>query len=546
MTKSSPLLLLVATLCLVITLLAAFWIGLMPQRLLAKFASQLKAEQGIVLDAKSSSLGFDGGPVVTLQAVSLAHDGGFEMTARDVKIELGYAALFGGQPAATQFDFGAPVITLDVAKPLAPRAGFAPEILLHDATIKLKDSRNASAIALSEVNGKLMVADGIQLDLSFVQNGNLTTLRTDIDSADRFIGEGSPADITMASREKILTFAGRAKFSKGLELDGKMTLEGAEAQTLASWLGLSLESLRGVGEFKLTSGLSTQGLKGNFPDIIAQIGGHDLAGTASIEAGVDRLQLKADLSLPTLNLLPNTNVLASPWSELPLATSDLSKVNAELKLNIENLILRQHSWGPTNLSLNLKADTLDFTVKSKETLLNVKATPARPTLTIDLNLQSKAADAKTLLGGLWGFEMATGPLELSMQATANGNTPAALISTLKGKMSVGAGKLKLATTDMTAQFTSPGEGWKSGSTDLGITLDADISEGIAKLNKADLALPAGTIKLSGEIDALRQAFDLRVTPKGKVKSVKGTWTKPFFAAEAGTAPELRPVSSPAN
>ncbi len=549
MTKSSPLLLLVASLCLVITVLAAFWIGLMPQRLLANLSRQLKMEQGLILEAKSPRLGFDGGPVLKLQAVSMASDRGFDMTARDMQIDLGYAALFGGKPAPLRVYFGAPVITLDMAKAGASNVGLAPEISVHDAVIRLKDSRNGNALALSDINGKLTLAETLKLDLSFLQNGNLTTLSADIESAERLADAGSPADITLALREKILTFSGRAKLKQGLELDGQMSLEGAEAQTVLAWLGMPFQALLGAGEIKLTSGVSTQGLDASLSKIVAQIGGQDFAGQATIKAGPDRLSVVADITMPSLALLANTSPLASPWSEEPFPIIDLSVLNADVKLKTENLILRQHKWGPADLSVNLAANTASLGLKTNTTTLNVKASPTRPLLNIDVDVQSTAADAKTLFGGLLGLEQLSGQIDLSFKAAASGSTAAALVSTLKGRVAFTAPKLNIASIDVAAHLATPGEGWQTsaaGTSALGVAIDAEMTDGIAALTKADLILPSGTLKLKGEVDLLRQAFDLRATPKGKVQAITGTWTRPLFAAEAGVAPPLRSVTAPAN
>ena len=549
MRKSSPLLLLVATLCLVITVLAAFWIGLMPQRLLANLSRQLKMEQGLMLEAKSPRMGFDGGPVLTLQAVSIASDSGFDMTARDVRIDLGYAALFAGKPAPLRLDFGAPVIALDISRTRAPRLGFAPEISVHDAVIRLKDSRNGSALALSDINGKLTLANNLKLAVSFLQNGNLTTLSADFESAERFADAGSPADITLASREKILSFSGRAKLKQGVELDGQMSLEGAEAQTVLPWLGMPFQALAGTGEIKLTSGVSTQGLEASLSKIVAQIGGQDLAGQATIKAGPDRLSVMADITMPSLSLLPTTNPLASPWSEVPFSIADLSALNADINLKTENLVLRQLKWGPADLSVNMAANSASLGLKTKTTTFNVKASPARPLLDLDIDLQSTAADGKTLLGGVLGLDFLSGPADLSFRATASGNTTAALVSTLKGRFVFTAPKLDISSIDVAAHLATPGEGWQTsaaGTSAMGVAVDAEMTDGIAALTKADLILPSGIIKLKGEVDLLRQAFDLRATPKGKVQAITGTWTRPLFAAEAGVAPPLRPVTAPAN
>jgi hypothetical protein len=549
MTKSSPLLLLVAALCLVITVLAAFWVGLMPQRLLANLSRQLKMEQGLILEAKRPRMGFDGGPVLTLEAVSITGDGGFELTARDVQIDLGYATLFAGKQAPQRMDFEAPVITLDVANASASSVGLAPELSVKDAVIRLKDSRNGSAITLSDINGKLTSAGAFKLDVSFLQNGNLTTLSADIESAERFANAGSPTDITLASREKILSFSGRAKFKQVLELDGQMSLEGAEAQTVLAWLGMPFQSLTGAGEIKLTSGLSTQGLEASLSKIVAQVGGQDLAGQASIKAGPDRLAAKADITMPSLSLLGSDNILARSWSETPLAIADLSTFTAEITLKTESLMLRQHKWGPADVSVNMAADSASLGLTTKNTTLNVSASAIRPLPNLNLDLQSTAAEAKTLFGGLFGFEQLSGPVDLSFKATASGNSTAALVSTLKGRLSFATPKLDVPNTDISAHLITPGEGWRTGTagpSPTAVAIDAEVTDGIATLTKTDLTLPSGTLKLKGEIDLLRQAFDLRATPKGKIQAITGSWTRPLFAAETGVAPPLRPVTAPAN
>lgn len=549
MSKSYPLLLLVATLCLVITVLAAFWIGLMPQRLLANLSRQLKMEQGLILEASSPRMGFDGGPVLKLQKISISRDGGFDLTARDMTIGFGYSAAFGGKPSPTRVDLGAPVITLDLGKVTGPIPLMAPEIELHDAVIRLKDARHASSLALSDVNGKLTVTDSVKITLSFLQNGNLTTLNADVESAERLAGTGSPADITLASREKIISFSGRSKFNPGLTLDGQMTLEGSETQTLLAWLGMPLQFLRGSGEIKLTSGLSTDGLAAALSTITAQIGAQDFAGSATLQTGTDRVALTAELTMPSLAMLPTTNLLAEPWSETPITLTELTAVDANIHIKTPSLNLRQQNWGTSDITLNQKAGTAELVLTAQTTTLNLKAASLANRLTLDFDIKAKSAEAKTLLGGLLGFDNLTGPLDLSAKATATGNSVAALISTLKGRVTLTSPKLSLATVAIADHLTTPGEGWQigKGSTPaMGLTIDAELSDGIATLTTSELSFPTASTKLKGDIDVLRQAFDLQPAPRTKVQSISRQWSNPLFAAEAGIAPPIRPVTTPAN
>jgi AsmA-like C-terminal region len=412
--------------------------------------------------------------------------------------------------------------------------------------VRLRDSRNGNTLALSDVNGKLTMSDSMKLDLSLLQNGSLTTLAADIENANRFFSDGSPADITLASREKLLSFSGRAQFSKALSLDGQMTLEGAEVQTLMTWLGMPLEFLRGAGEIKLTSGISTQGLVASLSSITAQVGGTDLSGSATFQPGTDRIAITADISTPSLALLPKSNLLAKPWSETPYPLADLTTFDADIRVKTENLILREQGWGPTETSLKIAGGVADLVVSNMNTTLKLNSKLAAKLIDLDVNLQTKSAEAKTLFGGLLGFDQMSGPVDIALKAKANGANLAAFVSTLKGKVTIEAAKANLSGTDIAARMATPGEGWQAGTSTFGTTIEAQINDGIVAFTKADMTLPGGGKKLSGEIDLLRQAFDLRITPKGKVQSIKGPWTRPLFAAEAGTAPQLRPVATPAN
>lgn len=537
MTKSSPLLLLVATLCLVILSLAAFWIGMMPQRLFSSLTNQLKLQQGLVLDARAPRMSFDSGPVLTLQAVTVSGPKAFSLTSRDLRISFGYAALFGGKATPTSLDFGAPVINIDLSKPLMSGAGLAPEILLHDAVVKLQDSRSGSTVALSEVNGKLATASALKLDLSYIQNGDLTTLVADIEDAARLVEAGSPADVTLSSRDKILSFSGRARLKSSLQLDGQLNAEGAETQALLAWAGIPLESLKGTGEFKLDAGFSTDGLSAQLTKLTAQIGSQDITGDVTVTAGRDRAAITADVTMPMLSALSTSNMLASSWSEKALAISDLTALDAELHIKTDKLNLRQHSWGASEISLKLDSGTAKLAVKAPSASLMLTATPS----TVDTEIVATSADIKAVIGGLLGFDQITGTGDMTFKASAKGNSVAALVSSLTGTATFSSAKLSIPDMDL----EKPGEGWPSGTAEMNVDIEAKISDGIASLTKAELATPGRRVKLKGDIDLLRQAFDLRPTP-GKVQAIKGPWSKPLFAADAGAAPPLRAVPTPAN
>ncbi len=551
MIRSSPFLLLAATIVLLCVALAAFWITLMPQRMLAQFADHMQREQGLTLEARHPNLRFDGGWVLHLEAVTLADaNSKTSLSARDMSMDIGVAAFFGGGVAADTLTLTAPVLVIDISAQAKPLALPARHILFREGTVKLRDGVHKGGLAFSDVNGSISLDGAAKLEVSFLQNGSLTTLVAEADSADRLRADGSPADILMSAEDKIISFSGRARFNAGLTLDGQMTLDARDsAQTLA-WIGMPLKLFEPAGRVTVTSGVSTDGLSATFNGLSAKFATTEVKGLANLQAGTDRAKLTGDLTMASLAVLPQGNVLAQPWSEVPLPIADLTTLDTDLKLKAEHLILRGYDLGVADVTMVIDNGRGVVGLSTGSSKLDFAVTLQGGKITCDAVIEAKSADIKTLLGGLLGFDRFSGLADVKMNATATGASPAALVSNLKGSLSITAKKASLAGVESSTLFSAPHEGWQSSEVlktqNMDLNFMAQIDDGILTLSQADVAFPGSSLKAKGEIDLLRQAFSLVLTPKGKVQALKGTWTLPLFAADAGVAPVLRPVSVPAN
>jgi hypothetical protein len=143
MTKSTPLLLLVATITLVLAALIAFWIALMPQRILYQIAERFRSEQGSVLEARNPRLRFDGGLLLQLESVTLT-DGSNNtaaLTARDMSMNVGVSALFGSAAMVDTVTLNAPVLNIDVAAKSYWQVLPAHTVIVREGVIKLRASR---------------------------------------------------------------------------------------------------------------------------------------------------------------------------------------------------------------------------------------------------------------------------------------------------------------------------------------------------------------------------------------------------------------------
>lgn len=550
MTKSTPLLLLVATITLVLAALIAFWIALMPQRILYQIAERFRSEQGSVLEARNPRLRFYGELLLQLESVTLT-DGSNNtaaLTARDMSMNVGVSALFGSAAMVDTVTLNAPVLNIDVAAKSNWQVLPAHTVIVREGVIKLRDATRKSVVALSDVNGRLTTAEGVKLDISFLQNGAITALVAEADSMVRLLDTGSPVDISISAKDKILSFSGRAAFNNGLALDGQMTAEGGDAGAMLKWLGMPLQSLKTSGPLSITAGVSTAGLSATLNNVTGKISGQDLKGQMNIQAGPDRMKLTADLTMATLNVLPQTSLLDRPWSETPFTPADLNAVDTDIKLKADHLSLRGLQQGPADLALTTTSGNLLLNASLPQAKFLVTVKPKTQTVQVDLAIEAKSVEAKTFLGGLLGFDHMSGPIDMAFKTTSEGASLAELVSTLKGNVTVAAKKAAISGLDLLTALNSPHEGWQAGNTSSGVELavEAKLEEGVATFAKADFTASGTTVRFKGDVDLLRQAFNLSPAPKGKVQAIKGTWVSPLFAANAGTASPMRPATIPAN
>ncbi len=549
MTKSSPFLLLMATILLLLAALVAFWMTLLPQRMLSQLAQHLASEQGLVLEARHPRIRFDGGMLLQLEGVTLSNaDNTTSLTAQDLSLDAGFATVFGRAVTADVLTLTAPVLTLDISIGAKPLMLPARQVFIREGTVRLRDATRRSAIAFSDVNGSLTLAETATLDVSFMQNGALTRVTAEAESVERLMALGSPADILVSAKDNLLSFSGRVRFKDGLALDGQMTLEGRDAAQTLRWIGMPINGVDGA--VAVTAGLASEGLSANFSNLSAKIGSAEFKGLANLQAGPDRAKFTGDLSATRLAVLSKTTGLSRPWRDMPFDTRDLIAIDTDVKVKADQLVLRGHELGAADLTLSMAGGNTSLGVMLPAGGLNVALGLDGRVVTLKADMDIKAIDAKMLLGGLFGFDQLSGLADVILKVSGTGESPAAWISTLRGGFSFTSKASTISDVDLAALLAEPQEGWKSGgktvTRDLGLVIDGDLAEGVATLTKAEIILPGGTFKAKGEVDLLRQAFDLVLLPKGKVQAVKGTWAKPLFAADAGIAPPLRPVTAPAN
>jgi AsmA-like C-terminal region len=565
MFKSRPLLLLVLTLCLLFVALVSFWLAALPQRLLAGLKQNLVAQHEMELVGDKPSLSFSNGIELSFENVSLQGnaENSFTISAQAMRVKGNSSALFGAVLSANDVVLQNAVVDIDVSKGTTINFLKSGNIKLENCALRLRDSNHKGVIAIGDLNGNIQnTADGAtKTSLTFLLGGMLTTFNAEIESTERLAKDGSPADILLATKNMLVAFSGRAKLQKGFELSGQNTIEADNADALFRWLGMPIALLDDAGKFTLQSGMSVEGLSVAFEKLSAKLGASGITGNVRVTTGADRMKLAGEIGVSRIALFgskPERGILSTSWSEkaLPLA----NVVGTEFDLAVKAQQIVAHGVDVGAAAFNVKTDGQRTTITlprqafaGGEADAKIELSQQTGAATLKSTFDTKGTDAKLMLGGLLGFSPLEGSVDLSAKLGAEGASPAVLVSTLAGTFRLETVEAKLNGIDVPTLLLTPDEGWKSAPTlstpTVALSLTTQIREGVMSVENSELRTPSFSLKPKGEIDVLRQVFDLSLTPKGKGLdprvSLTGPWVKPKFSTTI-VLKEKKPITPPAN
>jgi AsmA family len=550
MPRSHPISLLVITLSLLLVALGTFWLAWLPQRMVSHLKQKMLQENGLVLEAQAPQFGFDQGLVLSLDQVSLATPDGSRssLTAEQIDVKVGFTTLFGASLSPEDLVLRKPVINLDVTTANLQLAGFVGSLTIVDGTLRLRDPSLKGDLALSDVNGVTTTSpNGAgKIDLRFIQNSVLSNLVVEVDNVAKLSDEGSPLDAALSAKGMIFSFSGRGRLHDGIGMDGTVLLEAQDAGSFLAWTGMPLKSFAEIGGLQGEAGISTEGLSAILNNLKLRVGSTEVTGMARLLTGPDRLSLVADVTADQLSIFAAPDappIFASAWSEVPWAWQDLSAAAANLKISTAALSVRGQNFGPATLTLVGDGITSHLVIDSKPPAagavhLSFEVITDATSRKLETDIDIKAAPAKTMLAGLFGFAAMDGLLDLKLKSTAVGDNTAALVSSLSGPVSLKLSHGSIAGVDLAARLTQPGDGWNATAVattqNLSLSFDANLREGILSLVQADGSVDGIILKPKGETDLLRQAFDIVLAPRGKAVDatlmLKGLWVQPQFTS----------------
>lgn len=435
--------------------------------------------------------------------------------------------------------------------PAATLSGGSLRLSLEQASFRYFDARNGQALRLANVDGMMSLeADGsVAFNGSAVMNSHVARIDFALKSLPRVNADGSPLELAIETDAASLSFSGRLSTAKVMNLAGPLSITAQNPAPAARWAGLVLpDDVTLPGPLNLTGALDSAGRAYALRNTTLAIGQFQAAGDLVTDLRGERPKLQANLNSGPLwldVLLPASGAEAGSWGRKPLSTAILRSFDAEVNVMAEAVSLGELTAGPSRLAATLKDGKLnasgamrlaDGGTASFTTTVDAVVLPPAGTLT----LKAENANLAPLITAITGIGALSGTGNLSAELSAQGRTQEELAGTLKGSASLSLAQAKLAGIDanqlVTALNTRILDGWAAapGETPLSsVAANLALADGVATITSASAIAGAMTLNISGTVDLLRRALDIRAMPGPPetaplpvAVAVTGNWAAP--------------------
>ncbi len=600
--NGKPMLLLAATLLFILLAMVTSWLVFLPQRIAMSLRDDLQQRGGFVMDlAGPVTLGFDRGLVIDMEDVALAQPGAQRiplLTVDRMVLPLSIASIFAGSSAAQEIYLHNPVVALGAEKDgkligdfnagnhSAIAAGEKKLFKIHvlNGAFKMQFGQTGSGIKASDLDGEITwdAEQRLGVALNGLMNSASTQFALSLDDGWRAVAEGSPAEISLATRGNQLAFSGRLRTTDRLLLDGRVQGHGDNLQGFCNWLSCNIRGFSASGPVEFESALSLSGDVATLREL--KLGMGDMTGNGSISLSQTTtrplLEVKLDFDmfdLAAYQRAPSLGTavpykLTQAWSERPLDFTDLGAFDGKLEVSSKSLLFAGLKTGPAKVDLRFKDKQLDGGISAEkveggkiETTFTLKGQGPVPQLALRFSTQE--VEARRFLGSVLGFSAIEGRMNLNANVTAEGLHVAGMISTLGGEVAMKLAKGKLHGVDLGKSLAGSGKGWNRDGQDAAslLTLTTDIAvdmklrDGIAKIQTAEIKTVGFGVAATGEVDILRQHVDILAKPvidRGQNDfklpleiTIAGAWEAPDIDSgvdATGLKPALRLINKAAD
>jgi AsmA protein len=548
----------------VLALVGGGYLLLKPDAIATEITKRVQEQTGLLLTAGApADVQLWPEPAIRLNEVSIgwapdAKDRA-PINAEQIMLTTNYSSLFSGrlEPHAMR----AQGVRLNLIIDKDGKANWPDKVpplpaslRITDGTFTFFDERSSGSFRATGLSGTVDTREGLVSYGEFIWHQQPVRYTVHLKSVARLMQDGSPVSLTANGPSGDLFFDGRVGFAEGLALAGQFSLHSEDFKGLTRWVGYDLQPANGFGSFTLSGPIDAKGASVSLPRADLRL--DETAAKGEIRAlfsgAVPRLEgkLVAD-EVDIGNYLPadqRTGEALDEWSTRPINAKGLMRFEALVDLSIGLATYGDLDFRDLKMKVDVQKGRLlaavqQFTVESGRGSAKIEVDASSDELVAALDVTGEGIETSKFFGEVLGISNIAGKGRFTAAVNAKGRSQADMISMLRGQASVFVADGTLNNLDpalLLDQVSSKVvEGWKGERSapfrELAGTVTLD--DGVAAVSSFTYADARVNILMSGEVDLLRRAVNLRAQPSfmslsGEQKgwpvavAITGPWTRP--------------------
>jgi len=436
---------------------------------------------------------------------------------------------------------------------------------ISDGRISYGNAKTGTHRAVDHVNATIALT---RLDRPVPFKGNFTVGGRRVDFGGEIAtlksllsDETTALDLSLTSDMMKASFKGLMTQSSGTI--GQLSFDTANLRGVADWLGGKLPAGGGLGAMSLESHVVNKDKVTTLSGMRLALDRQNLTGTVTLDTrenvpsvqgalAIDHLDLnpylQADSKPPERKAVPNGN---TGWSREPISIALLKELDAQVSLTTGTLRLRGLRLGNAVATVSLaggvliaRLDPIMLYGGTGHAEFNADARGAIPAIRNTLRFDHVAL--RPFLDDTLGVDRFEGTGSLSLDVSAQGASPDAIMHALTGKGVLTAGRGRIRGVDLgrvarTIQWVlgAGATGDATGTDYLDLSETFVIAQGVLTNTDFYLSGPVLSATGAGAVDIGNRNIDFRLVPKARANGlsvgipvrVKGSWDHVHYAPD---------------
>ena len=473
--------------------------------------------------------------------------------ADDIRIAASFRALFAGRIEVSQIVVDHPDFRFEVDAAGRPNWNIAPvqarrsglldrmktsvaEVKLADGTARYEDTRSNSREDVQNLDatldwfGPTLALEGELTDggerIAFVAKAFDPTAL--VRARASHVDLSLTSDLVQASFKGALTLNGPAS--------GALKFDTPSLRKLAAWRGRGLPNVGGLGPLSIQAKLDRNNTGYTLTNLKLALDETTITGTLSVDNSQSTSLLKGALALDKFDVDPyimapgvKPSTRADAWDTTPLDLTLLTLFDADLTLDIGKLNIRSITLQNARLPVTVRAGVLDtrfeqLALYGGNGTMDLHVDASKPIAAFHTRVSIHHFAARQLLDDMLGVTGLEGTGALTLDATARGNSVAAIMKGLwgHGDIALDTGAIKGADLELAgraAHLGAPDAALAKVASMTFSTLRGSFTLAHGELHNEDFGLSTPIVEIlgGGSIDLGARKLDFAFRPRARLE-----------------------------